>query len=119
MVTAAETLGVLHDAGDVFISDLAQLQRTFLIKKGIGAVEFEQGLVGVHAGTVDAEHRLGHEGGVQAKLSGDRTDNPFEGDGIVGGGQGVGIFEVDLMLPFGDLMMGGLDLKAHGLEGLG
>ncbi len=78
----------------------------------------EQRLVGVHAGTVDAENRLRHEGRVQAVLGGDRTDNPFEGDGVVGGGQGVGIFEVDLMLALGDLMMGGLDLKAHGLEGL-
>ncbi len=34
-----KTPGVLHDAGDVVIGNLRQLQRTFLIKEGVGAVE--------------------------------------------------------------------------------
>ena len=72
----------------------------------------------MHAGAVDAEDRFRHEGGMQVVFCGDRLDNPLEGDGVVGGSQGIGILEVDLVLTFGDLVVRGLDLETHLLEGL-
>ena len=114
----AEPLGVLHDAGNVLVGHRAQFQRPLLVVEGVGAVQVEQGLVGVHARAVDAEHRLGHEGGVQAELGGDGAHHPLEGDGVVGGGEGVGVLEVDLVLALGHLVVAGLDLEAHGLQRL-
>ena len=78
----------------------------------------EQALVGVHAGAVDAEDRLGHEGRVQAVVLRDLLDHEAEGDDVVGGGHGVGVLEVDLVLARRHLVVRRLDLEPHRLEHL-
>ena len=70
----------------------------------------------MHAGTVDAEYRLRHKGGVLAVFLRQRLDRQLEGHDIVGCLQRFGILEVDLMLPCRHLMVRGLDLKAHVLQ---
>ncbi len=95
------------------IGGLAELQGTVFIKKSIGTVRIKQGLVCVHTGTIDSKNRLGHKGGMEAVLCRDGTDYPFECHRIVRRFQSVSIFEVNLMLAFGYLMMGSLDLKMH------
>ena len=70
----------------------------------------------VHAGAVDPEDRLGHEGGVQAVLQGHLLDHEAEGRNVVGGGHRLGVLEIDLVLAGGDLVVRRLDLEAHRLE---
>ena len=70
----------------------------------------------MHAAAVDAEHRLGHEGGMQAVLLGQGLDRQLEGHDVVGGGQRLGVLEVDLVLALGNLVVGSLDLEAHLLQ---
>ncbi|MNK83004.1 hypothetical protein D3C87_1027970 [compost metagenome] len=50
---------------------------------------------------------------------GHRLEGVAEGDGVVGGGDGVGVLEVDLVLAGGVLVVRGLDFDAHGFEGVG
>ena len=63
------------------------------------------------------EDGLGHKGGVQAILLGQGLDRQLEGHDVVRGAQGVGVLEVNLMLALGHLVVAGLDLKAHLLQG--
>ena len=94
----------------------AQLQGRRRIVEGVRTVG-KEGLVDVHARTVDAEHRLGHEGGVQPMQLGNRTHHVFEGHYVVGRGQGVVVAEVNLVLPRGNFVVGGLHVKPHLLQG--
>ena len=87
-----------------------------LVEEGVLAAAGER-LVHVHAGAVLALDRLGHERRVHAVAGGDRLDHHPERDQVVGGGQRVGMPEVDLVLADGDLVVGGLELEAHLLEG--
>ena len=98
--------------GDEGVGLAAEAARVGGVGEYVLAV-LEQAHVGVHAAAVDAEHRLGHEGGVQAVLLRQRLDGELEGHDVVGGAEGVGVFEVDLVLAGGHLVVGGLDLKAH------
>lgn len=66
----------------------------------------------MHTRTVDAKDRFRHEGGMQVVLGRNRFHHPFRCDGIVGGLQGIGIFEIDLVLPLSDLVMGA-SISAH------
>ena len=77
----------------------------------------EQGHVGVHARAVDAEDGLGHEGGVQAVFLARVLTASLKVMILSARAQGVGVFEVDLMLALSHLMVAGLDLKAHLLQG--
>ena len=71
-----------------------------------------QRLVGVHAGTVVAEHRLRHEGDGLAGLPGGVLDDVLEQHHLVGRGeQGVELV-VDLGLAAADLVVAALDLEA-------
>ena len=56
---------------------------------------------------------LGGKVGVQPVAGGNRFDHGLEGDGIIRGGEGVGIAEVDLILPGAFLVVGGFRLNAH------
>ena len=60
--------------------------------------------------------RLGHEGGVQAVHQGHLLDHEPEGGDVVRGGYRVAVLEVDLVLARRHLVVGGLDLEAHGLQ---
>ncbi len=73
-------------------------------------------MVGVHSGAVEAEDGLGHESGVQPVLLSDGLHHVFEGHAIVRAGQRVRIAEVDLVLARRHLVMGPLDLDAHGFQ---
>ena len=59
---------------------------------------------------------LGHKGGVKPVLLGQCLHRQLEGHDIVGGGEGVGVLQVDLMLSRGGLVVAGLDLYAHFLQ---
>ena len=106
---------MLEQPRDEGVGLLAQAALVGGIGEGVLAI-LEQAHVGVHAAAVDAEHRLGHERGVQAVLLCQRLDSQLEGHDVIGGVQGVGVLEVDLMLAGGDLVVGRLDLKAHLLK---
>ena len=108
--------GILQGAGDIGVGHRGELQGVGLVKKGVGPVEVEQRLVGMHPGAVDAKNRLGHKGGVEAIAGGNGFYHPLKGDGIVGGGQGIGIFKIDLVLALGHFVVGSLDFKTHFLK---
>ena len=80
------------------------------------AVALEERQVGVHAGAGVLGERLGHEGGVDALLERDLLDDRAEGHDVVGGGQGVGVAQVDLVLARGALVVAELHRDAHRLE---
>ena len=50
---------------------------------------------------------------MQAVLLRQRLDGELEGHDVVGGAEGVGVLEVDLVLAGSHLVVGGFDLKAH------
>ena len=106
---------MVQQTGDEGVGFLRESQRVARVGKHVFAI-LEQRHIGVHAAAVDAEHRLGHEGGVQAVLLRQRLDGQLEGHDVVGGGQRVGVLEIDLVLSSRDLVMGGLDFKAHLLK---
>ena len=72
--------------------------------------------MGVHAVAVDAVKRLGHEGGVQAVLLGDRLQRRAEGDRVVGGAHRIVVFEVDLVLADGHFVVASFDDDAQLFE---
>ncbi len=109
------TPDVAHDAGDVAEGVRAQLQGSVLVVERVVSIP-EEGLVGMHARTVDAEDGLGQEGGVQSVAFGDGLDHHFERHDVVSGAQGVVVLEINLVLAPGHLMVAGLDLKAHFLQ---
>ena len=103
------------DACDVMLAGGGELVLVLGIEEGVLAA-LEQGLVHVHAAAVLAEDGLGHEGGVDAVLSGDLLDRGAIGHDHVGHEQGLLVFKVDLMLGGRNLMMAVLDRDAHLLE---
>ena len=70
----------------------------------------------MHTGARYPEDRLGHEGGVEAVALGQGLDRQLKGHDVVGGVEGLGVLEVDLMLALGALVVAGLDLKVHLLQ---
>ena len=73
----------------------------------------EERLVGVHPAAVDPLDRLRHERRQEAEPVGHVADDELEGGEIVGGGERVGVPEVDLVLPGGDLVVRRLHLEPH------
>ena len=71
----------------------------------------------MHTGAGHAEDGLGHKGGVEAVALGQGLDRQLKGHDVVGGVEGLGVLEVDLMLALGALVVAGLDLKVHLLQG--
>ena len=67
----------------------------------------------MHPAAVDPFDRLGHERGDEAEAVGHVAHHELERGQIVGGGERVGILEVDLVLAGGHLMMGRLHLEPH------
>ena len=76
----------------------------------------EKRLVGMHAGAVDSENRLWHEGRVQAMLEGHMSHNETKSGHVVRSRKSVGVLEIDLVLRRSHLVMGGLDLETHCFE---
>ena len=76
----------------------------------------EQALVAVHAGAVDAEDRLGHEGGDQTMLGRDRLDGVLESQHIIRGLERIRKTEVDLVLAQGHFMMANFHFETHGIQ---
>jgi hypothetical protein len=72
--------------------------------------------VSVHAGTRLVQQGLGHERGVQPLLEGDLLHDQAEGHQVVRGRQGVGVAQVDLLLPGTALVVAELDGDPHLLE---
>ncbi|CDN43139.1 Putative uncharacterized protein [Paenibacillus sp. P22] len=107
--------GMAQKAGHVVTRRRAESQLIVLVVEGVLSAA-EQRLMAVHAGAVDSEQRLRHEGRVQAVLAGDRLDDELERLDLIGRFDSVRVFEVDLMLAWSDLVMGGLDLEVHLLE---
>ena len=105
-----------HQARNEAIGGLAQAPGIGFIIKCILAV-FKQAHVDMHTAAVDAMDGLGHKRGMEAIPGGIGLDRELQRLDPVGGGHGLGILKVHLVLPLGHLMMAGLDLKAHGLQG--
>ena len=106
---------VLQDAGDEAVGFLGEAPLPLGIEEDVLAV-LTEGHVHVHAAAVDAEDGLGHEGGVEAVGLGDGLHRHAEGADVVRGGEGIGVFEVDLVLALGHLVVARLNLKAHLLQ---
>ncbi len=72
----AHAAGVVELTGDELLGHLRTDRRVVLVDEGV-VVRFDEGkaLVHVHAGAVDAFHRLRHEGGVQTMLLRDRLED--------------------------------------------
>ena len=73
--------------------------------------------IDVHPVASGAINGLWHKGGVEFIGIGNFLHRLLEGDDIVRSVEGVGIFEVDLMLAGGALMVGSLNLKAQLFQG--
>ncbi len=87
------------------------------IKHGrVARIQMPEALVDMHAVAVDAGHRFGHEGAVQAVFLGHSLERRAEGHGVVGRSEGRAIAEVDLVLPHGDFVVGGFDLDPQRLQ---
>ena len=71
----------------------------------------------MHARASGAVNGFGHKGGVKTVGVGDLFHRLFDGDDAVGGVQRLGVLKINLMLPGGALVVGGLDLKPQGLQG--
>ena len=78
-----------------------------------------EGHVEVHPAARDAGKGLGHEGGVEAAPLGQGLHRQLAGHDVVRGGQGIRVFQVDLVLSGGGLVVAGLHLDAHLLQGQG
>ena len=70
----------------------------------------------VHPGAVDPEYRLRHERRVQAVAVGHVLHDEAERADVVRRDQGIVVAEIDFVLARGDLVVRGLDVKAHLLE---
>jgi hypothetical protein len=95
---------------------LAQLHVVLRIEERVLAV-LEERLMRVHPRAVDAEDRLRHEGGVQVVVERDVLDDEAAGADVVRRHQHIVVMKIDLVLARGDLVMRGLDVHAHLLEG--
>ena len=107
---------VAQQAGDEAVRLPGQAPLVVGVVEHIFAVP-EQGHVGVHAGAGHAEDGLGHKGGVEAVFLSDGLDRQLEGHDVVGGVEGLGVLEVNLVLALGALVVAGLNLKVHLLQG--
>ena len=76
----------------------------------------EQRHIDMHTGTTDAEDGLGHKRSVQTVALSQHLDSQLERHDVVRRAQGVVIFEVDLMLTGGRLVVRCLHLKAKLLQ---
>ena len=75
------------------------------------------GNIDVHTVPAFPGDGLGRKVGVQAISLGHRLDNGLEVNGVVCRGQGVGVAEIDLILPGAFLMVGTLGKNTHALQG--
>jgi len=92
-----------------------EVELVVLVVEGVLAV-LEQREVRVHARAVDARDRFGHERRVEVVLCGDGADDGAEGADVVRRRERVVVFEVDLVLAPGNLVVARFDLEAHILE---
>ena len=91
--------GVLQQASDVMAASCAdQSVIAGCVVKKVGSI-LPQALVGVHAGTVISENRLGHESGYLTVSVGDVFHHVFLDHHIIGHfGQGI-VSHIDFSLP--------------------
>jgi len=106
---------VPEQAGDERAGGLRELVLGARLVEGV-LVALEQREVGVHARAGVLGEGLGHERGPDALLNRDFLHHQAERHDVVGGGQRVGVAQVDLLLAGGDLVMAVLDRDAHRLE---
>ena len=71
----------------------------------------------VHSRAVYAEYRLGHKSGIDALLLGYFLDYKAASDDVVCGFEGFGIFRIDLVLAWRDLVMGSFHDNTHFFQG--
>ena len=106
---------MLEQSGDEAVGFAGEFALAVFVEENIFSI-LKEGHIRVHAGSVHPEDRLWHEGGVQAVALGDGFDGELEGHDVVGGGEGVGVFEINFVLAGGDFVVAGFDLKAHGFQ---
>ena len=70
----------------------------------------------MHSGAVYPFLWLGHKGGVKAVALGDGLGRHFKGHNVIRRLKHIRILKIDLMLAWGDLVMGGFHLKFHGFQ---
>ena len=107
--------GVVQQAGDEPAGHLGEPVAVALVDERV-ALALPQRDVGVHARTLHAPERLGHEGGEHALLARHLLDHHAGRHDGVGHGERVGVAQVDLVLAAGVLVLGVLDGDAHLLE---
>ena len=107
---------MFHQPPDKVQGSIAQPVLGLGIIENIGTIA-EEGEVYVHAGAADAINGFGHKSGVEIMLGGYCFDHKAKSNDIIGSAEGIGIPEVNFVLPRGYLMMGGLNLKSHFLQG--
>nr|EIF89406.1 putative NAD/FAD-dependent oxidoreductase [Streptomyces tsukubensis NRRL18488] len=107
--------GVAQQSGDERAADLGELVLGAGLVEGV-PVTLEEGEVGVHSGAGVLAEGLGHERGLHALLQRDLLHHQPEGHDVVGGGERVGVAQVDFLLAGGALVVAELDRDAHGLQ---
>jgi hypothetical protein len=81
------------------------------VVEGVVAVGVVAGQVEVEAGAARVAEGLGHEGGEVALLAGQFFDGGLEAEGAVGGVEGAGMGQVDLVLAAVELVVSGDDTQ--------
>ena len=104
--------GVFQYPGDVVFGDLGKVIFVVDIEESV-SLALEKRLVDMHAAAVDAEGRLGHEGGIDAVSKGNLLDHQAIGHHVIGHGHGICIPHIYLMLAGGYLVMGILNAYAQ------
>ena len=96
-VQRRDLAGVPELAGDERLRRLRKRPWLAFVEESVGPI-FEQGLMKVHAGPVGPADRLRHEGRVPVLLDRVLLDHDPGRHDVIGGGQGAGRLEVELVL---------------------
>ena len=108
---------VAQQPGDERLAGRGQAVFVAGIGEGVG-LTLEEAEVGVHARTLHAGQRFGHEGGEDPAFGRDLAYEQAERHDVVGHRERVGVAEVDLVLAGSVLVEGVLDRDPHRLEHL-
>ena len=112
-----DLLRVPEHAGDERLAGVGELVRVVGVVEGV-AVALEQREVGVHRRPGWSVNGLGMNDALHALGDRDLLDHVPERHDVVGHGQGVGVAQVDLLLPGAALVVAELHRDAHRLQRL-
>ena len=107
---------MLHDTCDKVESCLRKSVLSVRVTEGIVAVFIKEGHICVHTRACNAENRLRHKGCIEIMKLGIFFYNVFKCHYFICNAENIAVFEINLVLTLGTLMVGGFNFKAHILK---